>query len=304
MEDDDDQLAPKRPADPGDDHTELVAEQAEAVLLRGDLREPKDHGDGEGITEEEEHGAHWVHACKPARMAPMSDATAPILSEERARPPHDLGGREGYGPVPVADDQVFAEPWEARAFAVTQVAQGLAEFNTDAFRHGIEREDPHNYGTLGYFDRWIRNAERMLTEGGVIAPDAVSAHLAGTEPVGTPERTTDATAALARGASRPASTPPLFESGDRVRVRTDAAHDGHTRIPGYVRGETGTIDFANDSWVFPDTHAHGRGEQPCWVYAVRFDAATLWPEDEIEPGRQTVIVDLFEPYLDAATEDE
>ena len=296
MDDDDDELSPKRPADAGDDHAELVAEESQALLRRGDLGESQGDRDGEGVAEKKEHGAHGMHGPKGARLATMSDGAG---NDGRVsdRPPHDLGGRLGYGPVPVDDDAVFHARWEARAFAVTQFAQGLSEFNTDAFRHGIEREDPHNYGTLGYFDRWIRNAERMLVEGGVVATDAVTARMNGTESTGSTQRTTDATAPLGRGAARPTNEPQRFDVGDRVRVAEGAGHPGHTRIPGYVRGQTGTVAIVNDSWVFPDTHAHGQGEQPCWVYAVAFDAAELWPDDGLAPGSQTVVVDLFEPYL-------
>ncbi len=240
-----------------------------------------------------------MHSPKSARLTAMSGASDPIVeSPSRVdRPPHDLGGRSGYGPVRTDEGEIFGEPWEPRAFAVTQFAQGLSEFNTDAFRHGIEREDPDLYATLGYFDRWIRNAERMLVEGGVVATDAVSARLAGEEPIGRTERTTDATAPLGRGAARPTSSPQLFDVGDRVRVLHGVDHSGHSRIPGYVRGQAGIVEIVNDSWVFPDTHAHGRGEEPCWVYAVRFDAAALWPEDAIVAGSQSVVVDLYEPYL-------
>ena len=47
--------------------------------------------------------------------------------------------------------------------------------------------------------------------------------------------------------------------------------------------------------MFPDAHAHGRGEQPQPLYSVRFDARELWGESA-EPN-QTVHVDLWESYL-------
>lgn len=210
---------------------------------------------------------------------------------------HDLGGATGFGPVPVDDDVLFHADWERRAFAVTQLAQGASGFNTDAFRHGIEREVPDTYRSISYFEKWIRNGERMLVEGGVLAADAVAAHLAGGEPTLAPERTTDAEPPTARGAARPVATPPRFAVGDRVRPSPDAGHSGHTRLPEYARGCTGTVTLVNGGWVFPDTHAHGQGEQPCWVYAVRFEAADLWPGDD---SAHAVFVDLFEPYLEPA----
>jgi nitrile hydratase len=69
---------------------------------------------------------------------------------------------------------------------------------------------------------------------------------------------------------------------------------GHTRLPRYVRGHRGTITVVHPAFVFPDTNAHGRGENPQYVYAVRFAAAHLWGA-----GDHSVSVDLFEPYLEA-----
>ena len=46
---------------------------------------------------------------------------------------------------------------------------------------------------------------------------------------------------------------------------------------------------------FPDTHAHGQGEQPQPLYSVRFDARELWGESA-EPN-QAVHIDLWESYL-------
>jgi len=211
---------------------------------------------------------------------------------------HDLGGRPGFGPVPVDDDQIFHADWERRAFAVTQFSQAVAGFNTDAFRHGVEREDPERYLELDYFDKWIRNAERMLVEGGVFASDAVSAAILGTSALGAANRTTDAAPAQGRGAHRVVSATPKFAVGDAVQVRSEspaALEGGHTRLPGYVAGKPGTVRLINDAWVFPDTHAHGQGESPAWVYAVAFLAGDLWPNDN---ATHTVVVDLFEPYLE------
>lgn len=220
---------------------------------------------------------------------------------------HDLGGRPGFGPVPVDDDQIFHADWERRAFAVTQLAQGVAKFNTDAFRHGVEREDPERYLELAYFDKWIRNAERMLVEGGVVPPDAVNAAIDGRPATGTAVRTTAVTRPESRGAQRQVDTPALYRVGDTVRVRTTApvgpasgVAGGHTRLPDYVAGATGVVEIVNGAWVLPDSHAHGQGESPAWVYAVRFAASDLWPEDDPTPSKpsHSVLVDLFELYLE------
>lgn len=236
----------------------------------------------------------------------------PNRSGSRASGVHDLGGTIGFGPIPIdgSRDQVqgpFHAAWEARAFAVTQFAQGLSGFNTDAFRHGIEREDPETYRRIDYWSKWVRNAERMLVEGGVLAADAVDARLAGARSVGQPERTTDAVPPQQRSSQAAPALPPRFEVGDRVRVRPKRTDGGHTRLPGYVEGKVGTVVLANGGWIYPDTHAHGRGLDPQWVYVVEFAATDLWPTvesgtDESHAGGRphTVRIDLFEPYLETA----
>ena len=72
----------------------------------------------------------------------------------------------------------------------------------------------------------------------------------------------------------------------------------HTRLPRYVRGHVGTVESVRGCHVFPDTHAHGLGEQPQWLYTVRFDARELWGA-EADPSVR-VSTDAFEPYLEAA----
>lgn len=233
----------------------------------------------------------------------MSDTAGQTHATEETFPAkasgvHDLGGKSGFGPVPADDNAIFHADWERRAFAVSQLAQIAAGFNTDAFRHGVEREDPDLYLQIPYFDKWIRNGERMLVEGGVLAADEVSARMNGTESTGEPVRTTDAIPHGERGVRRPTDQPAVYSAGARVRVRTDHAPTGHTRLPRYVRGHTGVVERVNESWIFPDTHAHGEGEDPTWVYAVRFDAADLWPDDHPTGPGHTVLVDLYEPYLE------
>ena len=48
--------------------------------------------------------------------------------------------------------------------------------------------------------------------------------------------------------------------------------------------------------VFADTHAQGLGEQPQWLYTVRFDNRELWGPDA-DPTVK-VSVDAWEPYLE------
>jgi len=83
-----------------------------------------------------------------------------------------------------------------------------------------------------------------------------------------------------------------YDAGARVRVRTGDP-DKHTRVPRYVRGQTGEV-VAAGRWPLPDDSA--RGITPPRIetcYAIRFSAADLWGS-----GDHTVTVDLWESYLD------
>jgi nitrile hydratase len=86
-----------------------------------------------------------------------------------------------------------------------------------------------------------------------------------------------------------------FSIGDSVRVRKNHT-TGHTRAPSYVQGSTGTIFKCSGCHVFPDTHAKGieEGEH---LYTVCFIAESLWGTPT---GNSEVLVDLWEPYLEAA----
>lgn len=73
---------------------------------------------------------------------------------------------------------------------------------------------------------------------------------------------------------------------------------GHTRLPRYARGKVGVVEARHGCHVFPDTNAHGLGEEPQWLYTVRFDGTELWGDDA-EAG-VTVSIDAWEPYLESA----
>ena len=102
---------------------------------------------------------------------------------------------------------------------------------------------------------------------------------------------------LGRGGptARDATRPARFAVGDRVRAR-NLNPPTHIRLPRYVRGHVGTVELVHAPHVFPDTHAHGLGEQPEWLYTVRFDARELWGPDADPTVR--VSTDAFEPYLE------
>ena len=90
---------------------------------------------------------------------------------------------------------------------------------------------------------------------------------------------------------------PRFAAGDRVRTR-NINPATHTRLPRYVRGHAGTVERVLGCHVFPDSNSQGLGENPQWLYTVRFDGRELWGPDA-DPTIK-VSVDAWEPYLEPA----
>ncbi len=218
---------------------------------------------------------------------------------------HDLGGRQGFGPVEREENEpVFHGRWEAAVYTITNqmMRQGVIS-NVDQFRHGIERIDPVAYLTHGYYGRWLGGVENLLTEAGVVnaemMAEAVAARggdrsdLVAARPSSQPDQVPPPEKA---GAGREVAAAPRFSVGELVRTAA-APVSCHTRLPAYARGRIGTIVRQQGGWVFPDTNAHGKGEQPQHLYCVRFTGDELWG-DEAEPG-QSVCLDLFESYLTA-----
>ena len=89
----------------------------------------------------------------------------------------------------------------------------------------------------------------------------------------------------------------LSDAGDRVLARNTHPKT-HTRLPRYARDKQAVIDAVHGVFVFPDTNAHGKGEEPHWCYTVRFSGLELWGEGA-DPTVE-VCIDCWEPYLDAA----
>ena len=214
---------------------------------------------------------------------------------------HDMGGMQGWGTVTVdPDEPVFREWWHGRAFAMGAMSMGLSGTNLDAFRHGLERLHPYDYLADGYYGRWLACAETLLVDSGVIPPGAVEArarNLSG-ESVDEPADVEENKPVYERGGAgslREIDDPHAFSVGDEVRAK-DIRTGGHTRMPGYIRGRTGTVHALRPAALLPDTNAHFAGENPQHVYTVEFDSTVLWgPDAEAAKLR----IDLFESYLEA-----
>jgi nitrile hydratase subunit beta len=214
----------------------------------------------------------------------------------------DMGGTSGWGHArpPGGDEPVFGKPWQGRAFALAVLSVAISGQNIDAFRNAQERLDRAAYLDDGYYGRWLNAGELLLTDSAILAPGAIDArarNLRGEDvaepPFPEPDRPDSAPPSA--GSLRKVDTEPAFAAGQRVRTK-DMSPPGHTRLAGYLRGHTGVIDLVQPASVLPDTNAHFRGENPQYVYSVRFGSRELWGPDA-EPSF-TVTAELYESYLE------
>jgi nitrile hydratase subunit beta len=214
----------------------------------------------------------------------------------------DLGGMMGFGPVePEEDEPVFHAEWERLVFALTLAMGATGAWNLDASRHARESLDPARYLSSTYYQIWLEGLARLLREARLVTPEelATGRQVAPPAPLKRVLAAADVDRVKATGAptDREPRAAARFQVGDVVRARNMHVF-GHTRLPRYVRGRIGEIVQVNGAHVFPDSHAHGLGEDPQWLYTVRFTARELWGEDR--NGGDAVHADLWEPYLDPA----
>lgn len=215
---------------------------------------------------------------------------------------HDMGGMQGFGPVvPEPNEPVFHAEWERRAFALT-LAMGMpGGWNIDMGRFAREDRQPREYLNMSYYQIWFAALESMLKERGLVSEDEIDASrsLHEPKPVKRVLSSADVLKVLHRGGptERKTDTRAAFRPGDKVRAKNINPRT-HTRLPRYVRGHVGTVERVIGFHVFPDSNAQGHGENPQWLYCVRFEARELWGADA-DPTVK-VSVDAWQPYLELA----
>jgi len=198
---------------------------------------------------------------------------------------HDLGGRQGFGPVRhVPDAPAFHAPWEKRVNALYGLAVRLGIFNMDEYRHAIERMEPRHYLSAGYYERTLTSLATLCVEKGIVSREELERRAGGAFPLALP---------AAPGRSN-LSERPRLAIGDRVCVRPDHV-PGHVRMPAYIGGKRGVVVGVSPAYPFPDAHAHGVPAEDEPTYDVRFKSTELWP-DAAEPA--LVHVGVFESYLE------
>jgi len=204
---------------------------------------------------------------------------------------HDLGGRAGFGSIEVeANEPTFHAPWESTAWRllIGSIA-ALKAFNTDEYRHSIERIPPVEYLSARYYERVLTGVTTLLIEKGYVDLDDLERRAGGRFPIAQPVRPNSDDGIEAPATAR-------FAVGDRVRVR-DMHQPGHTRAPAYVHGREGIVVHVAPPFGYPDASAHGLPGRREPTYHVEFAAEELWGEDS--ETDTSVVVDLWESYLEA-----
>jgi nitrile hydratase subunit beta len=215
---------------------------------------------------------------------------------------HDMGGMQDMGPVQYEKNEpVFHAPWEARVRAMATAMAAWRKWNLDADRYENELVPPADYLRYSYYERWFAVLVALLGKHGMATSEEIKS---GSPAAGSPKAipalsTAGVLPLLALGTlgARDVQVAPKFKVGQRVRARV-INPTGHTRLPRYARGKSGTIERDHGVFVFPDTNAHFQGEKPQHVYSVRFAARELWGE-QAKP-QDAVYLDMWDDYLEPA----
>ncbi len=196
---------------------------------------------------------------------------------------HDMGGMDGFGKVePKPNEPVFHDRWEGRVLAMSRAIGVFRAWTIDTSRYTIEKLAPSIYLTRSYYEKWFLRNQNLLIEHGLIDADEVAAGHA-LRPAKNlargPFALADIEKVTKRGSFyRPAQGPAKFKIDDRVRTK-NIHPKTHTRLPRYARGHVGVVERLHGTHAFPDSVAAGKGDDPQWLYTVRFDAQELWGAD-------------------------
>ena len=94
-----------------------------------------------------------------------------------------------------------------------------------------------------------------------------------------------------------------YRPGDRVRVRVDSPTH-HFRTPTYIQGKQGQVVALCGTFSNPESLAHGGSGLPkIPLYRVEFPQTEVWAEYH-GPAADTVLVDIYEHWLDPANQEE
>lgn len=213
---------------------------------------------------------------------------------------HDMGGRMGFGPVmPEANEPVFHARWEARFFGLANAVGELGRWTLDEDRHACENRSPAEYLENSYYETWAKALEKLLVAKSLVETAEILAGHAKARSAAVvsqlkPDQVWKAVTAFG-SYQRETSAKPAYAIGTEVRVK-NLHVAGHTRLPGYLRGCSGEVIGCHGAHVFPDSNAHGRGEDPRYLYAIKFRASDVFGA----ANKDTLHADMWEPYLEPA----
>ena len=216
---------------------------------------------------------------------------------------HDMGGMHGFGPIIREENEpLFHHEWEKRVLAM---GVAIPVPVPGGSRNNIENMDPAHYLSSSYYEKWLHSRIKGLIDAGALTAEELETRVAllrVSPDAETPVHPDPGGVRSGITKKRPvSSTPsqvdirPQFHMGDRVRAR-NIHPAGHTRLPRYVRGRTGTITRFYGIHNLQDAELPAgcvRREQP--LYAVRFESRELWGESA--EAQDAVYLDMWEGYL-------
>jgi nitrile hydratase len=214
---------------------------------------------------------------------------------------HDLGGKEGYGPIEVDDDgSPFHHDWEGREWGIAQCAR-TPGITIDWWRHCRELIMPQDYLGRPYFDSWAQTDFSTYIEAGWISLEEVIEGKA--KPSDSNYDDSPVPMSLQQVLQEDRNhafrfdakieSKPAFSVGQRV-LTSSHGNVGHTRLPQYARNRHGVVHACHGAHVLPDLSAQGK-EVHQHLYSISFTATELWPEARNSKDR--VYLDLWESYL-------
>ncbi|MBE9167981.1 nitrile hydratase subunit beta [Pleurocapsales cyanobacterium LEGE 06147] len=243
---------------------------------------------------------------------------------------HYLGGLEGLDSEPLNfEKQIFVEPWETRIFGIHVAMMGLSQHLSDTplqyplksipttfkstwtwadLRKGAEAMNPFDYFRFRYYEKWLGGISGFFMQEGYITEEQLDARTAvylekpdaPLPSVSEPTIDEQIVDYLRRGdpAIREVDYQPKFSVGQKIEVK-DVLSTDHTRLPGYLRNRTGSIEkvYEGAYAYLCSTGPDGLGE-PMYVYSVKFDPKNIW--GDMAEGNSWVYADLFEVYVEAA----
>ncbi len=236
---------------------------------------------------------------------------------------HYLGGLEGLGPVST-ETRVFVAPWETRIFGIHTAMMALSpqlplpqtpsKFHTvwtwADLRKGAESLNPFDYFRFRYYEKWLGGISGYFIGKGYITQaelDALTEEYYADPKKPLPKSSDKGgdkaideriVQYLVEGDSpkRDVEVHAEFAVGDAVHVKNVPSIE-HTRLPGFLRNKTGTVESVYDgAYVYlTDTGTDGIGEAMP-VYCVAFDPADLWPGNA--ETNFTLYADLYAFYVE------